>query len=144
MVLASDLLNRRNPLFSYLALGASGEDDGRLEVREVFGLELGARLVVLSACETASGAGLVGDVPPGDEWQSLMRAFMQAGAVSVVATLWPVADAESARLMEDFFVSLRAGAAPAAALAEARRRALAGGARAHPFYWAGFVVGGGQ
>jgi CHAT domain-containing protein len=73
-----------------------------------------------------------------------MRAFMQAGAASVVATLWPVADAETAGLMETFFVELEGGAAPAAALTRARRQAIADPRTAHPFYWAGFVIGGGR
>ncbi len=47
------ILNKHNPLFSFVELNAGGDDDGRLEVHEVFGLNLNANLVVLSACQTS-------------------------------------------------------------------------------------------
>jgi CHAT domain-containing protein len=49
-------------------------DDGRLEVHEVFGATLYARLVVLSACQTAIGAGQLADVPAGDDWIGFVEA----------------------------------------------------------------------
>ena len=51
------------------------DSGGRLEVHEVFGLQLNARLVVLSACQTALGAGMLEDVPAGDDWVGLVQAF---------------------------------------------------------------------
>src|SRR3989454_5840916 len=81
------VLNKRNPLFSFVELAAGGGQDGRLEVHEVFGLHLAADLVVLSACETGVGSGALADVPAGDDWVGLVRAFLNAGAAHVVATL---------------------------------------------------------
>lgn len=138
------VLNKDNPLFSFVELAPQGEDDGRLEVHEVFGLTLGARLVVLSACQTALGAGALADVPAGDDWVGLVQAFLFAGAGNVVATLWPVEDRTTARFMEQFYTALEAGQPEAEALALAQRWALRNPGTAHPFYWAGFTLSGGR
>jgi CHAT domain-containing protein len=138
------VLNKDNPLFSFVELRPHGGDDGRLEVHEVFGLRLQARLVVLSACQTALGAGALADVPPGDDWVGLVQAFLFAGASNVLATLWPVEDRATADLMTQFYTALRAGRPEAEALAEAQRAMLRNSVTAHPFYWAGFTLSGGR
>jgi CHAT domain-containing protein/Tfp pilus assembly protein PilF len=137
------VLNKPNPLFSYVELAPGGGEDGRLEVHEVFGLSLAADLVVLSACQTGLGSGALADVPAGDEWVGLTRAFLHAGAGHVVATLWPVDDWATAALLERFYGAGAVAAEPARALAAAQRTLLAVPATAHPFYWAGFVAVGG-
>ena len=137
------VLNRRNPLFSYVELAPTGSADGRLEVHDVFGMGLDARLVVLSACQTGVGSGLMADVPAGDEWVSLSRAFLVAGARRVVASLWLVEDRSTAELMGALHARLAAGATASAALAGAQRAVMAQPGRSHPFYWAGFEVMGG-
>jgi len=134
------VLNKHNPLFSYVELGAGGGEDGRLEVHEVFGLTLKARLLVLSACQTGLGAGALTDVPPGDDWVGLSQAFLFAGASNVLATLWPVQDRATARLMERFYTELAEGKPEAEALAEAQRAALGARGTEHPFFWAGFAL----
>jgi CHAT domain-containing protein/tetratricopeptide (TPR) repeat protein len=136
------VLNKDNPLFSFVELAPQGDDDGRLEVHEVFGLELHARLVVLSACQTALGAGTQADVPPGDDWLGLVEAFHFAGASKVLATLWPVEDRATANVMALFYAALEAGRTEAEALAEAQRATLRKNESAHPFYWAGFTLSG--
>ncbi|HTI06011.1 MAG TPA: CHAT domain-containing tetratricopeptide repeat protein [Gemmatimonadales bacterium] len=136
------VLNKDNPLFSFVELSAAGSDDGRLEVHEVFGLDLHARLVVLSACQTALGAGTLADVPQGDDWVSLVEAFHFAGASKVLATLWPVEDRATADLMALFYAALEAGRPESEALAEAQRTILRKNPTAHPFYWAGFTLSG--
>ncbi len=138
------VLNKENPLFSYVDLGPDAAHDGRLDVHEVFGLQLSADLVVLSACQTGLGSGVLADVPAGDDWVGLTRAFLQAGAGSVVASLWSVEDRATAVLMERMYGSMAAGAVPAAALAQAQRSMLQSNATAHPFQWAGFVAVGGR
>jgi CHAT domain-containing protein len=138
------VLNKHNPLFSYVSLNPGTGEDGRLEVHEVFGLELNARLLVLSACQTALASGAVSDVPAGDDWVGLVRAFLGIGVANVIATLWPVEDRSTARLMVALHRDLRAGHAEAAALAEAQRRILRNPPTADPFYWAGFVLVGGR
>jgi CHAT domain-containing protein/Tfp pilus assembly protein PilF len=134
------VLNKPNPLFSFVELAQGGVHDGRLEVHEVFGLDLAADLVVLSACQTGLGSGALADVPAGDDWVGLTRAFLHAGAARVVASLWPVEDEATAALMERFYEALAAGAEPAWALSLAQRALLVRPGTAHPFYWAGFVA----
>jgi CHAT domain-containing protein/Tfp pilus assembly protein PilF len=136
------VLNRRNPLFSFVQLAPGPGDNGRLEVNKVFGLGLSGQLVVLSACQTALGAGKNDDVPAGDDWIGLVQAFLQGGANTVVASLWPVDDAATALLMERFHRRLAANRPADAALAEAQRQTLRRPETAAPFYWAGFVVNG--
>ena len=90
-------------LGSFLALGGTAESaaaDGRLTVEEVYGLDLHADLVVLSACRT--GLGQIS----ADGVAGLARAFFYAGASSVVSTLWDVADEPASQLIADFYRSL--------------------------------------
>jgi len=125
-----------NPLFSAILLQAGEGEDGRLEVHEVLDLDLPETdLVVLSACETHLAA-----LSEGDELVGLERAFLRAGAPSLVTTLWPVDDAATAALMERFYVHLREGAAKADALRLAQLETRA--ERPNPYYWAGFVLVG--
>ena len=138
------VLNKQNPLFSFVAFAPDGDNDGRLEVHEVFGLDLAADLVVLSACQTGLGSGALTDVPAGDDWVGLSRAFLSAGAARVMATLWPVQDRASATLMEQFYKEYAVGADPGRALAAAQRSLLATPATANPYYWAGFELVGGR
>ena len=137
------VLNKQNPLFSFVELAPGSDQDGRLEVHEVFGMHLSADLVVLSACQTGLASGALADVPPGDDWVGLTRAFLHAGARRVVATLWPVDDWATAALMERFYQGYASGAEPGQALAAAQRALLIQPATANPFYWAGFVAVGG-
>jgi len=138
------ILNKVNPLLSFVELAPNGSDDGRLEVHDVFGLRLTADLVVLSACQTALGSGMDSDVPPGDDWVGLTRAFLHAGASRVVASLWPVQDRATSELMERFYRGYAMSQSPASALASAQRMMLATPGMRHPFYWAAFEVVGTQ
>jgi len=136
------VLNTRNPLFSHVRLNPDEVSDGRLEAHEVFGLQLNADLLVLSACETGLGSGFRHDVPPGDDWVGLVRAFLYAGARSVVASLWPVDDRATAALMEKFYTGLESGRSKARSLADAQRAMLREPGHANPFYWAAFQLSG--
>ena len=134
-------LNRANPLFSWIDLASEG-DDGRLEVHEIYGLELDARLVVLSACETGLGGGALTTAPAGDDWVGLTRAFLTAGADNVLASLWRVEDLATARLMERFYEGVETGASLPGALAASQRTLIHDQDTAHPYYWAGFSLVG--
>jgi CHAT domain-containing protein len=127
-------LNERDPLASGLLLTPGAPDDGRLEVREIFGLDLKAQLVVLSACETG-----LGQLGTGDELVGLQRAFLYAGSPAVITTLWKVDDRASFGLMREFYDQL-ARLDAAQALQAAQRAALK--AFPHPFAWAGFGLTG--
>ena len=95
-------LNENDPLSSAVLLAKSDKEDGRLEVREIFGMDLRATLVVLSACETG-----LGKLSSGDELVGLTRAFIYAGTPSVVASLWKVDDSSTAHLMASFYKNLK-------------------------------------
>jgi len=136
------VLNKANPLFSFVELAGSPDDAGRLEVHEIYGLELTARLLTLSACQTALGSSSRWDVPPGDDWVSLAGAFLGAGADNVLASLWQVEDLATAELMQQFYRRVKAGSSLTQALAQAQRGLMAHPDTAHPFFWAGFVLVG--
>jgi CHAT domain-containing protein len=135
------VLNRRNPLYSYVAFAPDSAGAGHMEVHEVLAQPLRARLLILSACETALASGAAADVPAGEEWIGLVRAFLDAGASNVLATLWPIGDRETARLMPRFHQGLQPQR-PSAALAALQREALRNPATAAPRHWASFVVAG--
>lgn len=140
-------LNPEAPRFSWLELVPSAAADGRLEVQEVEGLHLRARLVTLSACETAVESGEGALFPPGEELIGMVRAFMSAGASAVVASLWPVPDAEVATLMSAFYAELaRTPSEPARALNRAQRswlsRSTGRGRLGHPYLGAAFLLVG--
>jgi CHAT domain-containing protein/Tfp pilus assembly protein PilF len=139
------LFNRINPLMSSLELEADGENDGLLQVHEVLGLRLDADLVTLSACETALGSGYFAEVPAGDEFVGMTRAFLTAGSDSVLATLWEVEDRASVALMKRFYKRMKdAGdtANAADALAGAQQDLRSDKDLAHPYYWAPYIVVG--
>jgi CHAT domain-containing protein/tetratricopeptide (TPR) repeat protein len=119
--------------------GANATDnDGALQAWE-FGrtLPLHADLVVLSACETGRGEKVRGEGLVG-----MTRALQGAGARSVVATHWKVADESTAELMVSFHEKLRAGLPKDAALREAMATTAAEPETSHPFYWAPFFLTG--
>ena len=107
---AHGFLDERLPLSSFLALTIpegfpDDRDNGLLQAWEIFeSVRLDADLVVLSACESA-----VGREQGGEGLISLSRAFQYAGARTVAATLWKVADRATAELMIRFYRHLRAG-----------------------------------
>jgi len=122
------------PLFSRIALAPDGAHDGALEAHEVFGLDLRrASLVVLSGC----GSGLM-QVNAGDDLVGLPRAFLYAGASSVIASLWSIDDEASAALMQAFYRHLKQGEAPAQALRKAQLAIRQDTRWQAPFYWAAF------
>jgi CHAT domain-containing protein/Tfp pilus assembly protein PilF len=134
--------NKLNPLLSGFMLEPDATEDGRMEVHEILGLKLNAKLVTLSACDTALGTGYFADIPAGDDLVGLTRAFLFAGAPSVLASLWEVNDRSAGVLMHSFYGHL-GRADKATALAEAQRGLRARrGPYAHPYYWGSFVLVG--
>ncbi|HST44745.1 MAG TPA: CHAT domain-containing protein [Luteimonas sp.] len=123
-----------DPLHSQILLA---DADGRqhfLEARDVLGMNLGnAALVTLSACE--SGLGRVDD---GDEVQGFTRSFLSAGTSALVASLWPVPDRDTERLMTTMYRELRAGTDLQQAMRAGQLDVLGREESAHPFYWASF------
>lgn len=124
------------------------DSDGLLSFDEVAGLKLDANLVVLSACETASGvkdeslARRSGQEEAGSTLEGLVRAFLTANSRAVLATHWQVsAESETDDLVRAFYTSARSNPI-GSALQTAQRALSAQPAYSHPFYWgAYFVVG---
>jgi CHAT domain-containing protein len=122
-----------NPLFSGLAL-----QDGWLTTLEIFNWRLSASLVTLSACQT--GRGVVGG---GDDLAGLMRAFLSAGARTLVLSQWAVADQATALLMRNFYRALASGEEKPSALRRAMLDLLHGDPlNQHPYFWAPFFLVG--
>ncbi|MCL5773948.1 MAG: tetratricopeptide repeat protein [Firmicutes bacterium] len=124
------ILDSSYPLFSGLVFS-----DGILTTSDIFGLDLKANLVVLSACNTAGGR-----ISNGDEIVGISRAFMYAGTPTVIATLWSIADVSTAELMQDFYKRLKQGKSKGAALQEAQKDMLKNSEYSHPYYWAPFLL----
>jgi CHAT domain-containing protein len=133
------LVDEDRPERSGLALSPGPEgSDGILQTREVYGLDLGATLVTLSACQTALGREVTGE-----GIVAMSRAFFYAGADAVAASLWNVSDRSTMDLMTAFYREIRDGESIDLALAEAKRSFLRGSKEwRHPYYWAPFVVTG--
>ncbi len=112
--------------------------DGYLRSHEIYGLDLPADLVVLSACETALGKEVRGEGLVG-----LSRGFLHAGARRVLMSLWPVEDRATAELMRRFYHGmLRQGRSPGVALRAAQESLQREPGWGAPYYWAGFVLQG--
>jgi CHAT domain-containing protein len=125
------------PMLSYLSLGRSAADDGRLTAAEMFGLPLeNSRLVVLSACETGRA-----EATHGNEILGMVRGLMYAGAGTLVLSYWQVDSDATALWMETFYQ-----AALTRPLPEAARIALvkvkSNPSFSHPYYWAAFTMVG--
>ncbi|CAA7617208.1 TPR repeat [Candidatus Terasakiella magnetica] len=115
------------------------DNDGVLTALEVLGLDLtGTRLAILSACETG-----LGEVHEGEGVYGLRRAFQEAGAQSVVSSLWEVSDAGTQTLMAALYKRLLAGKTPHDALREAQLEMLRNSQWSMPYIWSAFFMVGG-
>ena len=127
------------------SLGPSG--DGLLEASKVLDRSLKARLVILSACDTAGGGqldeGESGLSEGGEALSGLARSFLYAGASGVLATEWKVDSASAASEVQDFLRQATTNGAPLSlSLGAAQRNLYSQAETAHPFYWAAFILVG--
>jgi CHAT domain-containing protein len=114
------------------------DEDGLLQVREIRDLSLNADLVTLSACDTG-----VGRLEGEEGIANLVRAFLFAGARSVVASLWTAEDPSSRTLMERFYRHIADGEDKASALRHAQMDLIKEfGDQGLPFHWVGFIIVG--
>jgi CHAT domain-containing protein/Tfp pilus assembly protein PilF len=134
-----------NPLLrSGLALAganlhhSAANDDGILTALEASNLNLwGTKLVVLSACDTGVGA-----VRNGEGVYGLRRAFVIAGAESLVMSLWPISDYSTRLLMTNYYKNLKLDMGRGEALRQVQLDMLKKNPHLHPFYWANFIQAG--
>ncbi|WP_309601557.1 CHAT domain-containing protein [Sphingomonas sp.] len=123
------------------------ESDGLLSFREIFDLKLDADVVILSACDTAgaatTGASREAGVMTGGNYalDGLVRAFIGAGARSVIASHWAVPDAyDATKRLISGLIEARPGEPLAMALGNAQRGLMDDAQTSHPFYWAAFII----
>ena len=111
-------------------------EDGLLTAEDVSGMDLSdTELVVLSACNTG-----LGEVRTGEGVFGLRRAFVLAGAKTLIMSLWKVPDEETRDLMEDFYRRILAGEGRAESLRNAQLAIRA--KQPHPFFWGAFICQG--
>ncbi|MBA7692783.1 hypothetical protein ES703_101351 [subsurface metagenome] len=108
----------------------------QLHAYEVYSREIGASMMVLSACNTGSGK-----LTKGEGVFSIARAFLLAGVKNVIITQWSVADKSSASIMDRYYYYLSKGYPVDIALQESKADFLKKGdpVKAHPYYWASYV-----
>lgn len=134
------IMDDQQPAYSFLAFTEivdSTVDNDLLFADEIYNLRLNAELVVLSACQTASG-----QLSRGEGLLSIARSFFHAGAKSIVASMWNAGDEQAKLLMTRFFQNLKNQLNKADALRLAKidyLNEIEAPFDAHPFYWAGFI-----
>lgn len=117
-----------NPMFSSIRLGNS-----YLSLYDLYHLKLPVELVTLSGCATGMNV-----VSPGDELMGLVRGLFQAGAQSLVLSLWDVHDESTKEFMIAFYRHWQNGPSKAAALRHAMLDLR--NDWPHPYYWAPFLL----
>ena len=116
------------------------EREGYLTMADVFGIEMNAELVTLSACNTGRGK-----IAKGEGVMGLTRAFMYAGTSTVMVSLWPVETLSSRILTTGHYRKISAGSSKAEALRNIKLSMIKGEQGAlfrHPFFWSPFVIFG--
>lgn len=133
------VLNDKADAFSYIALSPDSikQDQGVLFTRDLYDMRLNAAMVVLSACETG-----LGKYQRGEGIISLARGFAYAGAKSTLTTLWSIDDETTKELMYQFYENIQQKMPKDEALHLAKIQFLEeqSNIKAHPFYWAPFVL----
>ena len=114
------------------------EDDGVLKASQIALLKLNADLVILSACNTAGPNG----TPGAEGFSGLAKAFLYAGARTLVVSNWAVNSKSTVALMEDMQAQTAKGLGRAAALQQAELDLMSNPVYSHPLFWAPFVVVG--
>lgn len=136
------LIDETRPELSGIVLSRFDEAGGKLEqlvrIQDIYGMNIRADLVVLSACNTG-----IGKEVKGEGLMSLNNAFLGTGARTVVSSLWKVEDSAAVELMKNFYGSLASGnTPPSKALRDAQIKMWQNGRYRSPFYWAAFTVQG--
>jgi CHAT domain-containing protein len=136
------LVNIDKPMLSSLALTRAGDGDGFFTALEVLRTKIPADLVVLSACETATGK-----IVSGEGIVGMTRAFMFAGSQRVICSLWKVDDEATMALMVKFYELWNpkdgsTGLPTAVALRKAQEHVRSQEKWKHPYFWAAWVLWG--
>ena len=133
--LADNLAGVREPTLVLTQVENKPPDDGFLTFSKVLQLKLDADLVTLAACMTG-----VGQVTQGEGVLNFARAFQQAGARSVMVSLWNIPVDESLKFYVNFYRALKEGKSKAESLKAARQAVRA--KEPHPYFWSGLILHG--
>lgn len=140
--------SQAQPSLALTLVGDLQGEDGLLTMKEVIeDLELNADLVALSACNTAGESAQANN---GEGFAGLTRAFMYAGAKSLLVSHWSVDSQSTKTLMTTTFRNIKGGKPTLTAVSDAQRELVSGRyqsgqyhfSRANPFFWAPFVYVG--
>jgi len=133
---AHGIFNDQNWRWSGLLLwrGKDSVEDGVLQLRDIFLLNLHSDLVVLSACQTGKG-----ELETGEGIIGLTAGFLFAGSRAVLVSLWNIADRSTPAFMEVFYRHLMAGEPVSRALQNAKLKMIRSSYK-HPYYWAAFSL----
>jgi CHAT domain-containing protein len=127
--------SRVSPLDSAIVLSEDGKSHN-LYARDIAAKRLNARLVTISACDSAGSRIYSADGLVGLSW-----AFLRAGAHQVIAALWEVNDASTPKMMDTLYSGIEAGEEPSVALRGAKLALLRSqSVYSRPYYWASFVI----
>jgi len=128
-----------NPMHSRLVFRTAeqGASVDNLFAYEIYGMQIPARLAVLSACNTGAGK-----VVSGEGVMSFTRSFLYAGVRNILMTLWGVPDQASTTLIRHFYAELSEQVPKHQALQRAKLDFITQSlpSKAHPYYWAGYVT----
>ena len=133
--LADNMTGVREPTLVLSQVDNQPPDNGFLTFHEVLNLKLDADLVTLAACVTG-----VGQVTQGEGVLNFARAFQQAGARSVMVTLWNIPVEESLKFYGMFYKGLKEGKTKHQAMQAARQAIRA--KEPHPYFWSGIILHG--
>ncbi|GAB5551510.1 MAG: hypothetical protein Sapg2KO_11010 [Saprospiraceae bacterium] len=142
------IINDQDPMRSHLLFQQTDPtlvdayNDNILHMAELYGMELDAQMVVLSACNSG-----IGRLNRAEGLMSLSRAFSYSGVESIIMSMWSVPDQSTAELMIDFYKQLKKGLPKDEALRAAKLSYLENNDDplfAHPYFWSGFLSIGQQ
>lgn len=133
--LSEQLNNVQEPVLVLSQVGNRPPDNGFLTFSEVLDMKFDAELVTLAACMTG-----VGQVMRGEGALNFARAFQQAGARSVMVTLWNIPVVESLAFYRAFYQRLRDGGPKLEAMRAVRQTIRS--KEPHPYFWSGLILYG--
>ena len=129
------LLYKDQPLIIF-SHQLDGADDGYLEIGEILQLNLKSDLIVLSSCRSG-----LGKIDEAEGIIGMQKAFFEAGASSIIVSLWDVNDKYTSYFMKEFYAFLSTGIDKPEALRKAKLSFI-NKYSANPYYWAAFVLSG--
>ncbi|MDZ7738534.1 MAG: CHAT domain-containing protein [Bacteroidales bacterium] len=135
------LLNDTDPMYSRMVFSSEPEglEDGMLNTYEVYNLDINAKMLFLSSCNTGSGY-----LQSGEGVMSLARGFFYSGSPCVIMSLWEVDDRSGSAIVKDFYRNIKKGRSKSHSLRRARMDYLeaADQMRSHPYFWGTLVIMG--